>query len=219
MTWSVKALLVHLGGARRCAMPILLGTTPASADAARDPGFSGYSSLATAAPVKIEIYEPTIPIPANPSSRSSSATPRSRPTPAARWAAPAGCGQATRWVRAPDLRRAARAAPAAVREQLPRPGELRPALGCGPAGRRAVPGCGDAPAPARTGRSRRRASRPTARSRTAPAGQRRRGRRGRRPGWGRRRWRRTGSARPAGRAAVCRALPARPEDRPADRPA
>ena len=68
MTWSVKPLLVSISAAALAgaAMPILLGTTPASADAARDPGFSGYSSLATAAPVKIEIYEPTIPIPANP---------------------------------------------------------------------------------------------------------------------------------------------------------
>jgi hypothetical protein len=41
---------------------------PVSAGAgnAADGGFSGYRSVATAAPVRIEIYEPTIPIPANP---------------------------------------------------------------------------------------------------------------------------------------------------------
>ena len=49
MTWSVKPLLVSISAAALAgaAMPILLGTTPASADAARDPGFSGYSSLAS----------------------------------------------------------------------------------------------------------------------------------------------------------------------------
>lgn len=42
--------------------------TSASAAAAGDtkPPFSGYSSTAWAAPVKVEIYEPTIPIPSNP---------------------------------------------------------------------------------------------------------------------------------------------------------
>ncbi|WP_243059008.1 choice-of-anchor P family protein [Nocardioides sp. SR21] len=39
---------------------------PVSAGASEDPAFSGYRAVAVAAPVKIEIYEPTIPIPANP---------------------------------------------------------------------------------------------------------------------------------------------------------
>lgn len=38
----------------------------AGAGSASDAGFSGYRSVAVAAPVKIELYEPTIPIPANP---------------------------------------------------------------------------------------------------------------------------------------------------------
>ncbi|MGZ4449572.1 MAG: choice-of-anchor P family protein [Nocardioides sp.] len=40
------------------------GTAPAHA--AADPAYSGYSTVAQASPVKIEVYEPTIPIPANP---------------------------------------------------------------------------------------------------------------------------------------------------------
>lgn len=39
---------------------------PVSAGASEDPAFSGYRAVAVAAPVKIEIYEPTIPIPADP---------------------------------------------------------------------------------------------------------------------------------------------------------
>lgn len=39
---------------------------PVSAGASEDPAFSGYRAVAVAAPIKIEIYEPTIPIPANP---------------------------------------------------------------------------------------------------------------------------------------------------------
>ncbi len=37
-----------------------------SASAGEEPAFSGYNSSAWAAPVKIEFYEPTIPIPADP---------------------------------------------------------------------------------------------------------------------------------------------------------
>ena len=44
-------------------LPVSAG---APADGAEKPAFSGYSSSAWAAPVKIEIYEPTIPIPATP---------------------------------------------------------------------------------------------------------------------------------------------------------
>lgn len=39
---------------------------PMSAGASEEPAFSGYRSVAVAAPVMIEIYEPTIPIPADP---------------------------------------------------------------------------------------------------------------------------------------------------------
>lgn len=44
------------------AMPVSAGP----GTAAEDPAFSGYRSIAVAAPVKIELYEPTIPIPADP---------------------------------------------------------------------------------------------------------------------------------------------------------
>ena len=43
----------------------VLPVSSGGASAAED-SFSGYSATATAAPVRIEIYEPTIPIPANP---------------------------------------------------------------------------------------------------------------------------------------------------------
>ena len=36
-----------------------------SASAGEEPAFSGYNSSAWAAPVKVEFYEPTIPIPAS----------------------------------------------------------------------------------------------------------------------------------------------------------
>lgn len=63
MTRSPLRILIPVSAAA------LAGTVlpvSASAPAAADPGFGGYSSLAVAAPVKIEFYEPTIPIPANP---------------------------------------------------------------------------------------------------------------------------------------------------------
>lgn len=41
-------------------------TTPAAHAAAGDPAFSGFSTSAAAAPVRIELYEPTIPLPASP---------------------------------------------------------------------------------------------------------------------------------------------------------
>ncbi|WP_395657380.1 choice-of-anchor P family protein [Nocardioides sp.] len=56
-------------------LPFCMGAIPASAQSAADhragkagsgPGFSGYSAAAVAAPVRIEIYEPTIPIPSEP---------------------------------------------------------------------------------------------------------------------------------------------------------
>lgn len=68
MTRSTQRLLIPLSAAALAGatVPMLLGPVSASADAPADHGFSGYSSAATAAPVKIEIYEPTIPIPAEP---------------------------------------------------------------------------------------------------------------------------------------------------------
>jgi hypothetical protein len=45
---------------------VLPVSASAPADGADKPAFSGFSAVASAAPVKIEIYEPTIPIPATP---------------------------------------------------------------------------------------------------------------------------------------------------------
>jgi hypothetical protein len=45
-------------------LPVSAGAPPASG--APEAGYGGYSAVATAAPVKIELYEPTIPIPATP---------------------------------------------------------------------------------------------------------------------------------------------------------
>src|SRR6478609_2628923 len=59
---TYKRTLVPLAAAA-----VLGGMLPASPGVAADkPTFSGYSADAWAAPVKIEIYEPTIPVPANP---------------------------------------------------------------------------------------------------------------------------------------------------------
>src|SRR6478735_1350486 len=58
---------------KRCLAPLAAAAVvgallPVSPGAADDPprAFSGYTAAATAAPVRIEIYEPTIPIPADP---------------------------------------------------------------------------------------------------------------------------------------------------------
>ncbi len=60
---------------RRCALKTSLmilalgvagGMLPARAD---EPGFSGYSATASASPVQIDVYEPTIPVPATPQLR------------------------------------------------------------------------------------------------------------------------------------------------------
>ncbi|MEP9363546.1 choice-of-anchor P family protein [Nocardioides sp. CN2-186] len=65
-----KKILLSLSAAALVGAPILIGAGPVSAGAsaygAEKPAFSGFSSSAWAAPVKIEIYEPTIPIPATP---------------------------------------------------------------------------------------------------------------------------------------------------------
>lgn len=65
MTRSTKRILFSVSAAA-LAGAVLPVSASAPADAAGDPGFSGYSSVAVAAPVKVEFYEPTIPIPANP---------------------------------------------------------------------------------------------------------------------------------------------------------
>lgn len=57
----MKRLLVPLA-----ATALVGAALPVSAGASEDPAFSGYRTVAVAAPVKIELYEPTIPIPADP---------------------------------------------------------------------------------------------------------------------------------------------------------
>lgn len=63
---SMKRMLysVAVVGIAGAALPISAGSGNAADDGSE--GFGGYRSVATASPVKIEIYEPTIPIPASP---------------------------------------------------------------------------------------------------------------------------------------------------------
>ena len=61
----MKRLLIALS-AGALAGAVLPVSASAPADGADKPAFSGFSAVAWAAPVKIEIYEPTIPIPADP---------------------------------------------------------------------------------------------------------------------------------------------------------
>lgn len=60
----MKRYLVPLSAA--AVVGALLPVPPGAADEAAPRAFSGYTADATAAPVRIAIYEPTIPIPANP---------------------------------------------------------------------------------------------------------------------------------------------------------
>lgn len=63
-TRPVRPLSIPLGVA---AVALVAATLPVSgAHAAQEPAFSGYAADAWAAPVKIEVYESTIPIPATP---------------------------------------------------------------------------------------------------------------------------------------------------------
>jgi hypothetical protein len=64
MTRNARRYLVPVSAAA-LAGAVLPVTASAPAASAAD-GFGGYSSVASAAPVRIEFYEPTIPIPANP---------------------------------------------------------------------------------------------------------------------------------------------------------
>jgi hypothetical protein len=65
MSRPVKHRLVPLAAAALVGVALPVSAGPASA-ADSDQGFGGFTSSAVAAPVKIEIYEPTIPIPADP---------------------------------------------------------------------------------------------------------------------------------------------------------
>lgn len=66
----MKRTLISLSAAAIVGTVLPISGGPAVAgegdDAPGKPAFSGYSSTAWAAPVKVELYEPTIPIPANP---------------------------------------------------------------------------------------------------------------------------------------------------------
>ncbi len=61
----MKRFLIPVSAAA-LAGTVLPVSASAPAASAADQGFGGYSSVAVAAPVKLEFYEPTIPIPANP---------------------------------------------------------------------------------------------------------------------------------------------------------
>ena len=56
-------LALSAGALAGAVLPV---SASAPADGADKPAFSGFSAVASAAPVKVEIYEPTIPIPATP---------------------------------------------------------------------------------------------------------------------------------------------------------
>jgi hypothetical protein len=62
----MKAPLVPLLATGLVAAALPWGAAPAAAEEAGKKAFSGYSTEATATPVKLEIYEPTIPVPATP---------------------------------------------------------------------------------------------------------------------------------------------------------
>ena len=61
--WRRLVVPISAAALAGAVLPVTAGT-PAAGDV--EPAFSGYSSSAWAAPVRIEVYEPTIPIPANP---------------------------------------------------------------------------------------------------------------------------------------------------------
>lgn len=61
----MKRLLIPISAAA-LAGTVLPVSASAPAASAAEKGFGGYSSVAVAAPVKVELYEPTVPIPANP---------------------------------------------------------------------------------------------------------------------------------------------------------
>ncbi|GAB2451574.1 hypothetical protein GCM10027062_35620 [Nocardioides hungaricus] len=62
----MKRILLPLSAAALAGTVLPLSASAPPASGAPEPGFGGYSAVATAAPVKIELYEPTIPIPATP---------------------------------------------------------------------------------------------------------------------------------------------------------
>lgn len=62
----MKRILFSLSAAALAGAVLPVSAGAPSATAAPEAGYGGYSAVATAAPVRIEVYEPTIPIPATP---------------------------------------------------------------------------------------------------------------------------------------------------------
>jgi len=65
-SWKRLAVPISAAALAGAVLPVSAGAPAAGQGDPAKPAFSGYSSSAWAAPVKIEVYEPTIPIPANP---------------------------------------------------------------------------------------------------------------------------------------------------------
>ena len=65
-SWKRLAVPISAAALAGVVLPVSASAPAAGEGDPAEPAFSGYSSSAWAAPVKIEVYEPTIPIPANP---------------------------------------------------------------------------------------------------------------------------------------------------------
>lgn len=65
-SWKRLAAPISAAALAGVVLPMSASAPAAGQDDTAKPAFSGFSSSAWAAPVKVEIYEPTIPIPANP---------------------------------------------------------------------------------------------------------------------------------------------------------
>lgn len=66
MTSPITRILLPISAAALVGTVLHVSAGAPPASAAPETGYGGYSAVATAAPVRIEIYEPTIPIPATP---------------------------------------------------------------------------------------------------------------------------------------------------------
>lgn len=66
MTSPITRTLLPISAAALAGTVLQVSAGAPSASGAPEAGYGGYSAVATAAPVRIEIYEPTIPIPATP---------------------------------------------------------------------------------------------------------------------------------------------------------
>ncbi len=141
----MKRTLISLSAAALVGTVLPLARARQQSARARQPAaFSGYSSTAWAAPVKVEIYEPTIPIPVDAPAgvRARLLQGRGRLGQLLGRASSAVAGRLARRGRQ-DRHREPRPPRAAVRAArrpgLPHPGQLLPALRRGRAVRRAVP--------------------------------------------------------------------------------